>query len=323
MAGHAGIIAPAPVASPRMTSVGRLVAVLLGLVAAAGPSAALASARAAGTGLRPGHRPVPDGWVVSGSNVLARLDEHLQTVRRVDAAIPADWAARGFDHIGDVDVAGTRSTSRSSSRTTPGAARRWPATTPGPSSSVTRQTVAPARELVRRGRRRDRHRVSDGSLRRRRAAALRHPRRMAAARAAPPRPDARTGPGGAVARGAVWLATDDDRQRVYRVDIGSGAVTDGLGTTRWRRGRGHRRGRGRRPATCTRPCHGRRPRRGDARPLPHQRGCRRRAQRVDERPRPAGPRRSSTSRSPGDRRPRRGRHRLLAGPPHRRAPASD
>jgi len=47
-----------------------------------------------------------DGWILSGTDVLARLDDRLQDVKRVAEAIPPDWAAQGYDHIGDVDVAG-------------------------------------------------------------------------------------------------------------------------------------------------------------------------------------------------------------------------
>lgn len=47
-----------------------------------------------------------DGWVLSGTRVLARLDDRLQDTNRVAEAIPPDWAARGYNHIGDVDVAG-------------------------------------------------------------------------------------------------------------------------------------------------------------------------------------------------------------------------
>ena len=47
-----------------------------------------------------------DGWVVSGADVLARLDDRLQTGPRVDAVIPPPGRQRGFDRIGDVDVAG-------------------------------------------------------------------------------------------------------------------------------------------------------------------------------------------------------------------------
>jgi hypothetical protein len=47
-----------------------------------------------------------NGWLLSGTRVLARVDDKLQDIQRVNDAIPPDWAARGFNHIGDVDVAG-------------------------------------------------------------------------------------------------------------------------------------------------------------------------------------------------------------------------
>jgi len=46
------------------------------------------------------------GWILSGTFVLGRVDDKLQDIKRVNDAIPPDWAARGFNHIGDVDVAG-------------------------------------------------------------------------------------------------------------------------------------------------------------------------------------------------------------------------
>jgi hypothetical protein len=47
-----------------------------------------------------------NGWILSGTRVLARLDDRLQNTRRVTDAIPDEWAARGYNHIGDVDAAG-------------------------------------------------------------------------------------------------------------------------------------------------------------------------------------------------------------------------
>ena len=44
--------------------------------------------------------------MLSGTRVLARVDDRLGDTNRVPEAIPADWAGRGFNHIGDVDVAG-------------------------------------------------------------------------------------------------------------------------------------------------------------------------------------------------------------------------
>jgi hypothetical protein len=49
---------------------------------------------------------VKGGWVLSGTHFIARVDDRLQESKRNDPAIPPDWAARGFDHVGDVDVVG-------------------------------------------------------------------------------------------------------------------------------------------------------------------------------------------------------------------------
>jgi hypothetical protein len=46
------------------------------------------------------------GWVLSGTHVLARVDDKLRDIKRINDAIPPEWAARGFNHIGDVDIAG-------------------------------------------------------------------------------------------------------------------------------------------------------------------------------------------------------------------------
>jgi hypothetical protein len=49
---------------------------------------------------------VRDGWVLSGTGTLSRVDEQLQETRSIANAIPADLRAEGFDHVGDVDVVG-------------------------------------------------------------------------------------------------------------------------------------------------------------------------------------------------------------------------
>src|SRR5690349_11634725 len=89
-----------------MSLAGRLAVVVLGLVAAAGPSATLGSQQSLDPAFDQGIARAPRGWVVSGRAVLARLDDNLVPVVRHDAPIPARWAARGYDHVGDVDVAG-------------------------------------------------------------------------------------------------------------------------------------------------------------------------------------------------------------------------
>lgn len=49
---------------------------------------------------------VDDGWIVSGRNTLARLGEDLSNKTVFSQAIPTQWAEQGFNHIGDIDVAG-------------------------------------------------------------------------------------------------------------------------------------------------------------------------------------------------------------------------
>jgi hypothetical protein len=48
-----------------------------------------------------------DGWVVSGQFALGRLEPDLTgATLAVPNAIPAVWAARGYNHVGDIDIEG-------------------------------------------------------------------------------------------------------------------------------------------------------------------------------------------------------------------------
>jgi len=49
---------------------------------------------------------IPNGWIFSGTNSLWRTDNALKEVRSLNPALPAALTARGFDHIGDIDVIG-------------------------------------------------------------------------------------------------------------------------------------------------------------------------------------------------------------------------
>ncbi len=89
-----------------MSIAGRLAVVVLGLVTASGPGAALVSQQQMEAAYDRGIAHAGAGWVASGTDVLATLDDSLTTTRRLDGAIPRAWAQRGFDRIGDVDVAG-------------------------------------------------------------------------------------------------------------------------------------------------------------------------------------------------------------------------
>ena len=53
------------------------------------------------------------GWILSGTlspipntDVIVRTDEQFTVVVRNEAAIPPEWRARGYVHIGDIDVVG-------------------------------------------------------------------------------------------------------------------------------------------------------------------------------------------------------------------------
>jgi hypothetical protein len=50
---------------------------------------------------------VPGGWIFSGTNSLWRTDDNLKVLKMVSPAIPDAWKAKGFNHVGDIDVIGT------------------------------------------------------------------------------------------------------------------------------------------------------------------------------------------------------------------------
>ena len=49
---------------------------------------------------------IPGGWIFSGTNGLWKTDDKLKEVAHLVPAIPPAWKAKGFDHIGDIDVVG-------------------------------------------------------------------------------------------------------------------------------------------------------------------------------------------------------------------------
>jgi hypothetical protein len=199
---------------------------LLGLLAASGPSATLASDNRIDPAFDRGLARESAGWVVSGRDGLARLDDQLVPATRVDDAIPADWRERGFDRIGDIDVSGTTlyvPFEQSDDDEGRQAMARYDARTlafrdativdqhenpfvavDGGSGIAYSMDRAGGDELVR-------YDVRAGW------------RRL------PPLPLDRVlerVQGGAVAREAVWLVTDDDDNTMYRVDITTGEVSD-------------------------------------------------------------------------------------------------
>ena len=49
---------------------------------------------------------VKGGWVLSGTNALARVDDHFRPQVTVNPAIPTEWRVKGYNHVGDIDVVG-------------------------------------------------------------------------------------------------------------------------------------------------------------------------------------------------------------------------
>ena len=72
---------------------------------AAAARAVVASEVEVDPSFRQGLAKATDGWVFSTNLVLFRTDDAFAITAKHDGAIPPDWTAQGFDHIGDVDVA--------------------------------------------------------------------------------------------------------------------------------------------------------------------------------------------------------------------------
>ena len=82
------------------------IVVLFSGTAAAAPQTRLTSEAQLDPVYNQGIARANDGWVLSGTRVLARVDDRLQDTSRVTEPIPTEWAARGFNHIGDIDLVG-------------------------------------------------------------------------------------------------------------------------------------------------------------------------------------------------------------------------
>jgi hypothetical protein len=57
-------------------------------------------------GYQQGVARVPGGWIFSATDSLWRTDDHLNVLEHISPAIPPAWKAKGFDHVGDIDVVG-------------------------------------------------------------------------------------------------------------------------------------------------------------------------------------------------------------------------
>ena len=70
------------------------------------PNASLQSEQEGPSGYQQGVARVADGWVFTGTTVMARTNEQLKIVKQNTQPIPLEWKRKGFNHVGDPDVAG-------------------------------------------------------------------------------------------------------------------------------------------------------------------------------------------------------------------------
>src|SRR6478672_9821635 len=49
---------------------------------------------------------IPSGWIFSGTDSLSVTDDRLEERMHTGPSIPDAWKAKGFNHIGDIDVVG-------------------------------------------------------------------------------------------------------------------------------------------------------------------------------------------------------------------------
>jgi len=197
------------------------IAVLMLLVA---PSIQLRSQQKMPTRFNQGVAHWGGGWILSGTNDLSRVDTKLKAIAENTSPIPSEWAAKGYNHVGDVDLAngiiyapfeqpdynlGRQATARYDLATLsfvdavelPQHENSFVAVD---GSTMTAYTMD--------------HFDGESLLR----------YQLPAWTPLPPLRMSTTlhkTQGGAVARGAVWISTSDDGNHVYRVDIGTGRVS--------------------------------------------------------------------------------------------------
>jgi hypothetical protein len=228
-----------------------LVALVSSLPSAAAPQARLTAEQQLDPVYNQGIARGKGGWVLSGTRVLARVDDKLQDIKWINDAIPPDWAARGFNHIGDVDVAGRyiyAPYEQPEYERGEQAIARYDAKTLAfvdavtvPQHEASFVTVDPKKMIAY-----SMDRFGGDAL-------LRYDVRKSWKPLKPLRMSQFVDrvQGGDVAAGAVWLSTDDDTNGLYRVALPSGKVEalgnaghldgegEGIDATRLRNGRLH------------------------------------------------------------------------------------
>jgi hypothetical protein len=85
-----------------------VVAALTSILLALGPvpTAHLRTEQRVPAGWNQGIARIDGGWILSGTNVLVRVDERLRPKKTVPLPIPTELRVQGYNHVGDVDVVG-------------------------------------------------------------------------------------------------------------------------------------------------------------------------------------------------------------------------
>ena len=91
-----------------MSSIAAAVVLTVGLALgpAPAPAAHLRSEQKLAAGYNQGIARVEGGWILSGTIVLARVNEKLRPVKTLQLPIPPALRVRGYNHVGDIDVVG-------------------------------------------------------------------------------------------------------------------------------------------------------------------------------------------------------------------------
>jgi hypothetical protein len=167
---------------------------------------------------------IPNGWIFSGTDWLARTDDALHQTLINTRAIPAAWTARGYDHIGDIDVIGNviyapfeepnYKLGHQATATYDATTLRFISAVTLPQHQNSFVTVDPTTMIA--------YSMDEFGG----AALLRYDVTHAWKPLTPLKMSHFVDQvqGADVAEGAVWLSTDDATKSLYRVDLGSGRV---------------------------------------------------------------------------------------------------
>jgi len=93
----------------RMATVGIIALVVCGFTASPASTASTAtlqSEQQGPDGYQQGVARLDNGWIFTGTATMARTNDQLKVVKTNIQPIPLDWKVKGFNHVGDPDVAG-------------------------------------------------------------------------------------------------------------------------------------------------------------------------------------------------------------------------